>query len=132
MDAARNGSAKKMRRSTPIFQTVRQASPSEGGASTGMSRVGAAGLSSSVMAAAATSPSATGSPRSEASICSLNSICSCRPRAGSRIRVPMRTTTTMGTAKTKNGVRHDHRAERPAPMSTPAMAPMLMPERCAE
>ncbi len=38
----------------------------------------------------------------------------------------------MGTAKTKNGVRHDQRADSPAPMSTPAMAPMLMPDRWAE
>ncbi len=35
MEAARKGRAKKMRRSTPIFHTVRQASPSEGAGSTG-------------------------------------------------------------------------------------------------
>ena len=75
MAAARKGSAMKMRRSTPIFQTVRQASPSDGGASTGMSTVSAGAGS-----AAVTSPSGTGSPRSEASICSASSTCSWRPR----------------------------------------------------
>ncbi len=37
MAAARKGSAMKMRRNTPIFQTVRHASPSDGAASTGTS-----------------------------------------------------------------------------------------------
>ena len=50
MAAARKGSAMKMRRSTPIFHTVRQASPSEGGASTGMS-TGASGAATAVPAA---------------------------------------------------------------------------------
>ena len=34
MAAARNGRATKIRRSTPIFQTIRQASPNDGGGST--------------------------------------------------------------------------------------------------
>ena len=120
MDAARKGSATKMRRSAPIFQTVRQASPNDGGDSTGTSTV--------------VGPSARGtdSPRSEASICSVSSSCSWVPRGGSRKRSPMITTTMIGMAKTMKGVRHDESAARPAPMSTPAMAPMLMPERWAE
>ena len=116
-----------MRRSTPIFQTVRQASPSEGGVSTGMS-TGAA--PSGAMAGA--SPSGAGSPRSEASICSLSSSCSWRPRGGSRRRRPTTTTITMGTAKKKKGARQVKTEARPAPSSTPTMAPMLMPERWAE
>ncbi len=44
----------------------------------------------------------------------------------------MMTTTTIGTAKKKNGARHEKTAARPAPRRTPTMAPMLMPERCAE
>ena len=69
MAAARNGRAMKMRRSTPIFQTVRQASPSDGGVSTDMS-AGASGVG------LATSSRGAGSPRSDASICSLSSSCS--------------------------------------------------------
>ena len=127
MAAARKGSAMKMRRSTPIFQTVRQASPSDGGASTGMSTgVVAPG------SGAGASPRGTGSPRSEASICSASSTCSWRPRGGSCRRRPIRTTIAMGTAKKKKGARQDQMAARPAPRRTPTMAPMLMPERCAE
>ena len=126
MEAARKGRAMKMRRSTPIFQTVRQASPSDGGGSTGMS-IGVVATGSG-----GASPRGAGSPRSEASICSASSSCSCRPRGGSRRRRPIRTTTTIGTAKKKNGARHDQMAASPAPRSTPTMAPMLMPERWAE
>ena len=63
MEAARKGRAKKMRRSTPIFHTVRQASPSEGAGSTTAST-------------STSSPTDTGSPRSDASICSDSSTCS--------------------------------------------------------
>ena len=128
MAAARKGRAMKIRRSTPIFQTVRQASPSDGGVSTGISIATAAG----VVAGAGVSSSRAGSPRSEASICSLSSICSWRPRTGSRRRRPTTTTTTMGTAKKKNGARQLKTEARPAPRRTPTMAPMLMPERWAE
>ena len=38
----------------------------------------------------------------------------------------MRTTTKIGTAKTRNGTRHEKSDASPAPMSTPAMAPMLI------
>ncbi len=76
--------------------------------------------------------SGAGSPRSEARICSLSSSCSWRPRGGSRRRRPMATTTTMGTAKKKKGARQEKTAARPAPSSTPTMAPILMPERWAE
>ena len=44
----------------------------------------------------------------------------------------MVTTITMGTAKKKKGARQLKTAARPAPSSTPTMAPMLMPERWAE
>ena len=124
MEAARKGRAMKIRRRTPIFHTVRQASPSEGTGSAGFPASG------SVSEGAATvSRRGTGSPRSDASICSLSSSCSCRPRIGSRRRVPIRTTTAMGSAKKKKGARHDHTVARPAPMRTPAMAPRLMPDR---
>ena len=125
MDAAKNGRAMKMRRSTLIFHTVRQASPKEGAGSARTAGSAAAG-------APATSPRGTGSPRSDASICSLSCSCSCRPRTGSRRRVPISTTTAMGTAKKKKGARHDQTAARPAPRITPMMAPRLMPDRWAE
>ena len=76
MAAARKGSAMKMRRNVLIFHTVRQASPSDGGASTGMST-----SSADAGSAGATSPRGAGSPRSETSICSASSTCSWRPRA---------------------------------------------------
>ena len=54
------------------------------------------------------------------------------PVAARRSRRPNSTTTTIGTAKTKNGARQDQMAASPAPRSTPTMAPMLTPERWAE
>ena len=131
MAAARKGRAMKIRRSTPIFHTVRQASPSDGGISTGMSSTTGSDPSAAAVGARPSS-SATGSPRSDASICSLSSTCSWRPRGGSRRRRPTSTTTTMGTAKKKNGARHVNTAASPAPRRTPTMAPMLIPERWAE
>jgi hypothetical protein len=39
------------------------------------------------------------------------------------------TTTMIGAAKSRNGARQENRDARPAPSSTPAMAPMLSPAR---
>ena len=114
MDAARKGKAMKMRRSTPIFQTMRQASPSEGGGSTGVGSSGA-------------SARGAGSPSSDATICSESA----------ELLVPApRRFAQAGPDDDDDDDRHGEDEERcppgksvasPAPISTPAMTPMLYP-----
>ena len=125
-EAARKGRAKKMRRSTPIFQTRRHASPKVGGSSAGPAEPS----SSRAARSAATSSGPAGPPRAASSRSSASS--SCRPRTGSRRRRPTRTSTRIGTGNTKNGARHPKAWPRPAPPSTPSMAPTDTPAKSVE
>ena len=103
-DAARNGSEYQMRRRLSIFQTMRQASANEGG-------------SSSVMMASAEAPMAR---RSWA------------PRTGSRRRNARTTKTNVGTANTKNGVRHPKKCARTPAVNGPMKLPTALAARCNE
>ncbi len=125
-EAARKGRAKKMRRSTPIFQTSRHASPKVGGSSAGP----AASSSSRAARSAATSSAPSGPPRAASSRRRASS--SCRPRTGSRRPRPTRTSTRMGTGSTRNGARQPRAWPRPAPPSTPSMDPIATPAKRTE
>ncbi len=59
MAAARKGRAKKIRRSTPIFHTIRQASPNDGGGSS--ATVVSTAPGGAVLSAAVPSPMSTAS-----------------------------------------------------------------------
>ena len=123
MAAARNGSAMKMRRSTPIFHTVRQDSPSDGGGSTGMSSVAGSGVSASGERLATLGGQ---------HLLAQRELLVATPGRFAEAQCPRRPPRTIGTAKKKNGARQVKRAARPAPRRTPMMMPKLMPERWAE
>ena len=122
--AARNGRARKIRRSTPIFHTIRHASPKDGGGS----RV--SGASSAPVPARAVSPVPAGPVVWSGSGRAASSK---RPRGGSRSRRPTSTTTAIGMANTTNGTRQlPNAVVSPAPISTPLTIPSESPARCTE
>ena len=125
MEAARKGSAKKMRRRTPIFQTVLQASPSDGAVSTGSRPRARAGAVVDV-GQRGRLPTLRGEHL-------LGQLELFVPAAGRFAQAQAdQHHDAMGTAKKKKGARQDQTAASPAPSSTPMMAPRLIPERCAE
>ena len=124
-EAARNGRARKMRRSTPIVHTSRHASPNEGGRSAPESAHPGPGPWSAAASPVAAGASRVGSPTANASS-------SWRPRVGSCKVSPMATSTRIGTASTKKGARHPNTRANPAPPSNPTMVPADTPPNSTE
>ena len=129
MAAARKGSAMKMRRSTPIFQTVRQASPSDGAASTGMSMATAVLPASG--AAAASRQQGRLAPLGGQHLLAQLDLLVAAPGWLAQAQADEHDDHDRH-GEEEEGARQVKTAASPAPRRTPTMAPMLMPERWAE